>query len=379
MAKSKKNIDTTILVCDDDEILVDLIAMTLKNKGYEVIETENGEQAIEAFQKHAPDLVLMDASMPGMDGFEVTKKISSLSKEPKVPIIMITALEDGQSVKKAFESGAVEYVTKPILWPVLLQRIRLQIEAYRNFEELQHHHQQLTEERALVEDIIRLLRNSKPFDPKGINFLIEPVDKTAGDMLLSARRPDGAHNILLGDVTGHGLPAAIIGPTVADIFYSMTNKGFSPGIVLSELNKQLHLKLPRNYFLAGCWITLDVHRRHMEVWGGGMLDMLIFRDKELIKKIPSNNLALGIREEDAFNMTVTSIPVKHGDRVYAYSDGIIEQKNPDGEQFSQKRFIATLTKIIKTGEPLEKLKKVLDKYRGKVAQADDVTVVEIIC
>ncbi|MBF0444363.1 MAG: fused response regulator/phosphatase [Magnetococcales bacterium] len=371
--------DATILVCDDDEVLLGLVCQTLHKKGYEVIETEGGQEAIAAYLKHTPDLILMDANMPGMDGFEATQKIQSLATVSQVPIIMITALEDDKSVKKAFDAGAVEYVTKPILWPVLLQRIHLQIEAQKKKKKIQKQNKQLSKEREFIEDIISFLRKSKSFDPEGLNYLIEPVEKTTGDILLSARRPDGAHHVLLGDVTGHGLPAAIIGPTVANIFYSMTAKGFSPGSILNEINKDLYTKLPANLFLAGSWIAIDATRKHLEVWGGAMLDVLIFRGGKLFKKIPSKNMALGTRRESSFNMIVNSVAIEKDDRIIAYSDGIAEQKNSAGEMFGNNRVIATIIKNIQENAPLEQLKKVLDEYRGEVGQEDDVTVVEIIC
>jgi two-component system, HptB-dependent secretion and biofilm response regulator len=371
--------DATILICDDDEVILGLVSQSLRRKGYEVVETQGGKEAIAAYLEHSPDLILMDANMPGMDGFEATQKIHSLSAQTQVPIIMITALEDHKSVQKAFSAGAVEYVTKPILWPVLLNRIHLQIEAHRAFAKIHNQQKQLSKEREFIEDIISFLRKSKSFDPTGINYLIEPVEKTAGDILLSARRPDDAHHILLGDVTGHGLPAAIIGPTVANIFYSMTKKGFSPGTILNEINKDLYTKLPVNLFLAGSWLALDATRTHLEVWGGTMLDVLIFRGGKLLKKIPSKNMALGTKKESAFNMIVDSIAVEKNDRIFAYSDGIVEQKNSDEEMFGHERFIATITENVNDNAPLEQLKKVLDEFRGKVGQEDDVTVVEIIC
>jgi two-component system, HptB-dependent secretion and biofilm response regulator len=237
----KTKYEATILVCDDDEIILGLISQTLQKKGYLVIETEDGAEALQAFGENSPDLVIMDAKMPEMDGFQVCRKLRKTHEGRDTPIIMITALEDDNSVNQAFEAGAVEYVTKPIQWAVLLQRIKLQIKAHQAFDEVNKQRDRLTFERELIENIITRIRQSEEFDPKGIRFLIDPVEKTAGDMLLSACSPNGTQHIFLGDVTGHGLPAAIIGPTVSDIFYSMTRKGFSSGVILSEINRKLNI------------------------------------------------------------------------------------------------------------------------------------------
>ena len=103
-----------ILVVDDDPMLRNLIQLRLKRRGYIVYQASDGEQALTEFRQCLPEIVLMDANMPGMDGFAATQAIKKLPEAKHTPIIMVSGLEDDESVDQAFSVGAVEYITKPI-------------------------------------------------------------------------------------------------------------------------------------------------------------------------------------------------------------------------------------------------------------------------
>ncbi|MEO5364097.1 MAG: diguanylate cyclase [Magnetococcus sp. DMHC-8] len=117
-----------ILVADDDECMLALLTRFLKKDGYDVIETQDGQGAIDRFVQTPPDMVLLDVSMPVVDGIAACDIIRKLPGGARVPIVMMTGLSDDQSVDQAFAVGADDYVTKPIHWAVLRQRIRLFME-----------------------------------------------------------------------------------------------------------------------------------------------------------------------------------------------------------------------------------------------------------
>ncbi len=175
--------DSTVLVCDDDEILLNLVSQILRKKGYTTIETDRGTKALAAFREQGPDLVLMDADMPDMDGFETCRQLREITGGRAVPIIMITALDDERSVRRAFEAGAVEYVTKPIHWPVLLQRIRLQIEAHHAFEKVRQHNDHLEELVTIATNEVKAIVKTAvsgiiTVDGNGIITLFNPAAET---------------------------------------------------------------------------------------------------------------------------------------------------------------------------------------------------------
>jgi len=127
---------TRILMVDDDPMLRNLIKLRLKRRGYIVHEACDGQQALTEFTQCLPDIVLMDANMPGMDGFEATYAIKQLPEASHTPIIMVSGLEDDESVDRAFSVGAVEYITKPICWPLLIHRLANICAAMQTREEI---------------------------------------------------------------------------------------------------------------------------------------------------------------------------------------------------------------------------------------------------
>jgi CheY-like chemotaxis protein len=119
----------TILVADDDPVVRQLSRAMLERLGLIVIEASDGEQAVEAYVQSQADLILLDANMPRMDGFAVCRKIRKLGGGADVPVIMVTSLADSDSAKRARAAGASEFVTKPVNWASLGQRIQAHLEA----------------------------------------------------------------------------------------------------------------------------------------------------------------------------------------------------------------------------------------------------------
>lgn len=120
-----------ILIIDDERLNTVILSTVLKNEGYRVVSVNKGIQGCEEFKKHCPDIVLLDIIMKDIDGFQVCEEIRSLPEGKHVPILMLTGLEDDDSIKKAFDSGADEYIFKPINFTVLRHRVRRLIEAER--------------------------------------------------------------------------------------------------------------------------------------------------------------------------------------------------------------------------------------------------------
>ena len=122
--------DAKILIVEDEEDINRLIELMLISAGYHNIQKAfDGKEALEKFYKFEPDLVLLDVMLPELDGFEVCKEIKSNPKYKSTPIIMLTAKKMEEDVLKGFESGAVDYVTKPFSNKILLARIKAHLTA----------------------------------------------------------------------------------------------------------------------------------------------------------------------------------------------------------------------------------------------------------
>lgn len=122
-----------ILVCDDDLTARILMKETLSSDTIEVLEAENGKRAIEQFEKHHPALLLLDVSMPEMNGFEVCKYVRAHEKGQHIPIIMVTGSDDLESIHKAYAVGATDFIAKPIKWPILGERVKYILRASQAF------------------------------------------------------------------------------------------------------------------------------------------------------------------------------------------------------------------------------------------------------
>ncbi len=125
-----------ILIVDDDRTMRSLLKIAMEEEGYRVMEAKNGLQCLESYNYQPPDLVLLDALMPQMDGFACCQQLSSLQDNLYIPILMITALDDQESIEKAFRVGATDYITKPIFWSVLSQRVRHLLSSAQRFRDL---------------------------------------------------------------------------------------------------------------------------------------------------------------------------------------------------------------------------------------------------
>ena len=115
---------TTILIADDEPTNRLVAKIALKNENYNLIEATNGIEAVELTKKYKPDVVLMDAMMPKMDGFEAIQQIKEIETLQDIPILMITALDSKEDKIKAFNSGANDYLSKPFDMTELLVRVR---------------------------------------------------------------------------------------------------------------------------------------------------------------------------------------------------------------------------------------------------------------
>lgn len=115
---------TTILVVDDDPAISEMLTIVLESEGFEPVPVVDGTEAVPAFRKHQPDLVLLDLMLPGMNGVDICKAIRT---ESSVPIVMLTAKTDTVDVVLGLESGADDYITKPFKPKELVARIRARL------------------------------------------------------------------------------------------------------------------------------------------------------------------------------------------------------------------------------------------------------------
>ena len=367
-----------LLIADDDLTSRTMLAAVTRKWGYESIAVEDGEVAWQVLQEsNAPLLLLIDWEMPKLDGLGLCQRIRLKSGNNPPFIILLTSRSDTDDVVAGLQSGANDYIVKPFANAELQARLQVGQRMLELQKQLKKTQDVLTFERETIENIILKMRAAKAFESKQLRILDAPVEKVSGDVLLSAIRPDKTRHILLGDFTGHGLMAAVGGPIVYDVFYTMTTKGLAIQDIAIEINRQLLEKMPTGLFLGAIFIELSPDNRTLSLWNCGMSDILIYRNSELWQKVSSSMLALGIIKQD-FGSAVT-FEVESGDRVYAYSDGITEVINTDEEEFGQDRFEHTIRELLNTHAEIDFLSNTVNQFRGDAEQFDDITLVELSC
>ncbi|WP_291317752.1 EAL domain-containing protein [Desulfuromonas sp.] len=155
-----------VLIVDDEKFMRTTMRDALEEFGFEVCEAEGGREALEQIQKTCPDMVLLDVLMPGMDGFTTCAALRLLPEGAHVPVLMVTGLEDTESICQAYEAGATDFITKPLNYTILAHRILYILRSSRTFEELKGNQAKL----ALAQRIARLGNWEWVFEPDRILF-----------------------------------------------------------------------------------------------------------------------------------------------------------------------------------------------------------------
>src|SRR3569623_2131077 len=140
----------SILIVDDQPANVMLLGQSLTRAGYEAMPTNSGEQALQRARERKPNLMLLDMIMPGMDGMEVCWQMHSEAALADVPVIFLTAATERELLGRAFEAGAVDYITKPFVAEELLARVRTHI----SLKQAKDHLQRIAREREDVTAIV---------------------------------------------------------------------------------------------------------------------------------------------------------------------------------------------------------------------------------
>ena len=143
METSTSEIPLALVVDDDDVLRISMIA-ALEKVGFNVVQAQNGIEALALFHTESPDLVLLDVLMPEMDGFETCRSIRRLPKGKFTQILMVTGLDDTESIELAFQAGANDFVSKPLNWVKLGHRGKYMLRAGRAFQNLNKNERRLT-------------------------------------------------------------------------------------------------------------------------------------------------------------------------------------------------------------------------------------------
>ncbi len=365
-----------ILAVDDERVNRYLLEDLIETH-YELVVVDSGEACLALLKDRLPELILLDISMPNMSGFEVCQIIKETPETQHIPIIFLTARMTVEDERKGLALGAVDYITKPFSEIILLARIQTHLELNRVHRLLKQSYTAIKKDQSYIEYIMQTMRQDKRFVAEHIQALITPVDASNGDIVLSAVTPHHHRYIMVGDFTGHGLSAAIAGPLVNSLFYTLSEKGLALEEIIDTLNTELFYKLPPELFMAAIWIDWDMQHHQVKVWNCGMPTLMHFRGRDFIAHYASQCLPLGITENFMDKMRAHVFIGKEGDVVFAYSDGVQEVRSASGDVFGESRMKPLLQQVAAHEIELDGVMQALQRYASGQEIQDDITLVQL--
>ena len=373
-----------ILIAEDSAADRLLLSTIIRRQGHQVLTASNGAEAVEVFTRERPQLVLMDALMPVMDGFEAARQIKHLAGEALVPIIFLTSLRESEALAQCLDAGGDDFLPKPYNPLILAAKInamdrlrRLQATVLQQRDLIARHHEHLMHEQRVAKAVFDKVAHSGCINAApNIRYLQSPYALFNGDLLLAAYTPSGDMHVLLGDFTGHGLPAAIGAMPLAEVFYGMTAKGYGLTQTLREMNAKLKRILPVDMFCCATLLCLSPQRRAVEVWNGGMPEGYL-HEVATGRRTPlmSRHLPLGVLSAEAFDDSTEVWPMALGDRVFLLSDGVLDTADANDQLFGAERLQQVFAANREPDRLFEDIEHALAAFRGQAR--DDVSMVEI--
>jgi len=375
-----------ILVADDTDADRLILETIVRKEGHHVFSAKNGLEAVEIFKQQRPDIVLLDALMPELDGFDAARQIKELAGDELVPIIFLTSLQDTESLVHCLDAGGDDFLSKPYNRVILKAKIKsfnrmrgLHSTMLTQRDLLAQHHQRLLQEQTVAKQVFDNVAHSGCLNASNVRFFLSSLAVFNGDVVVAAIRPNGNMMVLLGDFTGHGLPAAIGAMPLASTFYGMVHKGFSMSDVLREINKKLKAILPIGLFCCATMIDFNFRRKRIKVWNGGLPAGVIYRDSDhTVIPLRSTHLPLGVLQDKSFKDDVQVYDLQRHDRIFMWSDGIHEARNSDGEMFGEERLFELFEENESSQSAFDEILLGVKNFIGSGEQDDDLSMIEII-
>src|SRR5215831_1387965 len=266
----KKLSDCRVLLVDDAKANLDILVEGLKTD-HKLSLALNGEIALQIAQKTPPDLVLLDIVMPGMDGYEVCRRLRQMPETSEVPIMFLSSLEEVQNKTRGFEVGANDYLTKPFEMLEVKARVKslLKAKAYSDAAK-----EQIASELRVAREIqMGMLPHDFPSVEQAyrVSFgaVLEPAREVGGDLYgVCAASPERLV-VYLGDVSGKGIPASMFMVRAISLARLLARQVAEPEAILARLNDELAADNPSGMFVTFICAVFEPGSGRLSLANGG--------------------------------------------------------------------------------------------------------------
>jgi phosphoserine phosphatase RsbU/P len=368
-----------VLLVDDTPENIQIVNAILKDH-YRVRIATNGAKALDLVRTGPnPDLILLDVMMPEMDGFEVCMRLKLDPATRDIPVVFLTGMTEVEDETRGFEVGGVDYIHKPFSQAVVRARVHNHLMLRDAREKLA---QQLAVIRTELETARQIQLSILPREAPSVAALdiaarYTPMTSVAGDFYDFVRVDDRRLGVLVADVSGHGMPAALISSMLKIAFAEQTSFATEPARLLTELNRTLCGKF-KGHFVTAAYAFIDTEKKFLRYAGAGHPPILLRSHATgTARQVIENGLFLG-----AFPMaeyTAIEMPFEEGDSALLYTDGILETNNPKEEEYGADRLQEFLAKNgdLSAEKLIDVTLEELSRWAAGGEAEDDVTLLAI--
>lgn len=371
--------DCRVLLVDDAKANLDILVEALKGD-HKLSLALNGETALQIAARTPPDLVLLDILMPGMDGYEVCRRLRQMPETAEVPIMFLSSLEEVQNKTRGFEAGANDYVTKPFDMPEVKARVRslLKAKAYNDAVK-----EQIASELRIAREIQMgiLPQDFTEFEKAyHVRFgaLLHPAREVGGDLYgVCAATP---HKLVffIGDVSGKGIPASMFMVRVSSLARLLARQFVDPEQILARLNDELAVDNPSGMFVTFLCAVFEPATGRLSLANAGHCRPVLLRPGQA-PRWAVKNLGTALGFEPGLVFERTNLDLRPGDSLLLYTDGITEAFNPEEECFGNERLLAELEPLATATAPAvaHHLFRRIRAFAATAPQSDDIAILAV--
>jgi len=375
----KKLSDCRVLLVDDAKANLDILVEGLK-ADHKLSLALSGEMALQVAARNPPDLVLLDIMMPGMDGYEVCRRLRQMPETAEVPIMFLSSLEEVQNKTRGFEAGANDYLTKPFEMLEVKARVRSLLKAKAYSDAVK---EQIASELRVAREI---QMGMLPHDftaveqAFGVSFgaVLEPAREVGGDLYgVFASRP-GRLVLFLGDVSGKGIPASMFMVRAISLARLLARDIPEPERILSRLNDELSADNPSGMFVTFLCAVYEPGSRRLVLANGGHCRPVLLPAAGS-PRWAVKNLGTALGFEPGIEFERTELTLNPGDALILYSDGVSEAFNPLEECYGNDRLLTDALAL--AGQSASAITAGLLQhvraFAGAAPQSDDIAILTL--